>query len=73
VEMRKVILRIQEDTGQKPFVVVDSLQKVHYGNGPALLEDDRLALVVEQLKDLTLELGVPILAVVGAVRPRARG
>jgi replicative DNA helicase len=63
--MRAVILKIQEDTGQKPFVVVDSLQKVHYGDGPALLEDDRLALVVEQLKDVTLELGVAILAVVG--------
>ena len=62
--MRQVILRIREDTGQTPFVVVDSLQKVHF-DGPALLsEDDRVTFVVEALKDLTLELAVPVLAIV---------
>jgi len=62
--MRDVILKIKEDTGQVPFVVIDSLQKVHY-DGPAMLgEDDRVTLVVEALKDLTLELSVPVLALV---------
>jgi replicative DNA helicase len=62
--MRQVIVKIKEDTGQAPFVVVDSLQKVHY-DGPAILaEDDRVTLVVEALKDLTLELSVPVLAIV---------
>ena len=62
--MREAIVRITEDTGQVPFVVVDSLQKVHY-DGPAMLaEDDRVTLVVEALKDLTLELSVPVLAIV---------
>ena len=62
--MREVILQIQQDRGQLPFVVVDTIQKVHF-DGPALLSgDDRVALVVEALKDLTLELAVPILAIV---------
>jgi len=62
--MRQVIEKIREDTGQAPFVVVDTLQKVHY-EGPLLLsEDDRVTLVVEALKELTIELAVPILAVV---------
>jgi replicative DNA helicase len=62
--MRAVIVKIAQDTGQAPFVVVDTIQKVHF-EGPVLLsENDRVALVVEALKDLTLELAVPILAVV---------
>jgi replicative DNA helicase len=62
--MRQVIVKIREDTGQTPFVVVDSLQKVHF-EAPALLsEDDRVTFVVEALKDLTLELAVPVLAIV---------
>lgn len=64
--MRQVIERIRDETGQAPFVVVDSLQKVHF-DGPMLLsEDDRVTFVVEALKDLTLELAVPVLAIVAA-------
>jgi replicative DNA helicase len=62
--MRQVIVKIQEETGQAPFVVVDSLQKVHHKGAPMIAEDDRVTLVVEALKDLTLELSVPILAIV---------
>ena len=62
--MRQVIVKLQEDTGQTPFVVVDSLQKVHFDAPTLLSENDRVTLVVEALKDLTLELAVPILAVV---------
>jgi replicative DNA helicase len=70
--MRRVIVKIEEDTGQKPFVVVDSLQKVHYAGNPLLAEDDRVTLVVEALKDLTLEQAVPILAVVGGGPPSGK-
>src|SRR5450631_3490960 len=62
--MRAVIVKIREDTGQTPFVVVDTIQKVHFEGSAVLSENDRVALVVEALKDLTLELAVPILAVV---------
>jgi replicative DNA helicase len=46
-------------------VVIDSLQKVHFP-GPNLSEEDRATLVVDELKDLTLELSVPILTIVAA-------
>lgn len=62
--MRQVIVKIREDTGQAPFVVVDTVQKVHHDSPVHLSENDRVSLVVEGLKDLTLELAVPILAVV---------
>ena len=63
--IRAVIETIREDTGQAPFVVIDSLQKVHFA-GANLSEEDRATLVVEELKDLSLELSVPILAIVAA-------
>jgi len=63
--IRAVIEAIREDTGQAPFVVIDSLQKVHFP-GTNLSEEDRATLVVEELKDLSLELSVPILAIVAA-------
>jgi replicative DNA helicase len=62
--IREVIVKLQEDTGQTPFVVVDTLQKVHFDAPLLLSENDRVTFVVEALKDLTLELAVPILAVV---------
>jgi len=64
--MRQVIETIREDTGQTPFVVVDYLQKVHFAGSPPLSEDDRVTVVVEGLKDLALELSVPVLAIVAA-------
>jgi replicative DNA helicase len=67
--MREIIEAIREDTGQRPFVVVDYLQKVH-AEAPTsslrvserLSEEDRVTTVVEGLKDLALELAVPVLA-----------
>ena len=47
-------------------MVVDSLQKVHLAGSGLMSEDDRVALVIEGLKDLTLDLSVPILVVVAA-------
>jgi len=64
--MRQVIETIREDTGQTPFVVVDYLQKVHFAGSAILSEDDRVTVVVEGLKDLALELSVPVLAIVAA-------
>ena len=69
--VRKVIETIRADTGQTPFVVIDYLQKVHVA-APAsdrrrsarMPEDERVTVVVEGLKDLALELSVPVLALV---------
>jgi len=69
--MREVIEGIREDTGQTPFVVVDYLQKVHVAapmsdrrRSPRMSEDDRVTVVVEGLKDMSLELSVAVLALV---------
>ncbi|MGB8649206.1 MAG: DnaB-like helicase C-terminal domain-containing protein [Mycobacteriales bacterium] len=53
-------------TGDAPVVVVDYLQKVSAPG--AADEEDRVTQVVEGLKDLALEAGVPVLAVVAADR-----
>lgn len=47
------------------LVVVDYLQKVTVPGGPAA-EDERVAAVVEGLKDLALDASVPVLAIVAA-------
>jgi replicative DNA helicase len=65
IEAVRAVLRGAIDrTGRRPLVVVDYLQKVHVpGTAP---EDERVAVVVEGLKDLALEYEVPVLAVVAA-------
>jgi replicative DNA helicase len=69
--MRQVIGSILERTEQRPFVIVDYLQKVPAGAPVAdrrqllqLSEDDRITEVVEGLKDMALDLRVPVLALV---------
>ena len=69
--MREAVESIREQTGQRPFVVVDYLQKVlacapstDRRQGARLSEDDRITEVVEGLKDMTLDLAVPVLALV---------
>ena len=57
--------RVREETGQVPFVVVDYLQKVKVP-GHTGTEDDKVTEVVEGLKDLAMELDVPVLAIVAA-------
>ena len=52
--------------GDAPVVVVDYLQKV--ASDKHASEEDRVTEVVEGLKDLSLEAGVPIIAVVAADR-----
>lgn len=56
---------VRRETGQLPLVVVDYLQKVK-APGSALDDDQRVGQVVEGLKDLSLDLDIPILAVVAA-------
>lgn len=51
--------------GTPPLVVVDYLQKVPIPDGPDL-EEERVTTVVEGLKDLALDLEVPVLAIVAA-------
>jgi replicative DNA helicase len=62
--IRTAVAEIIETDGRPPLVLVDYLQKVPVPGG--LSEDDRVSVVVERLKDLALELGVPVLAIVAA-------
>lgn len=64
--MRRVIATIREHTGNMPFVIVDYLQKVHVADSAGMSEDERVTVVVEALKDLALELALPVLAIVAA-------
>ncbi len=62
--VRDVALRCVERTGTPPMLVVDYLQKVFSAQeGP---EEERVTRVVEGLKDLALDLEVPVLAIVAA-------
>jgi len=69
--MRAAIASIRERTDQTPFVIVDYLQKVPASAPSAdrrqtvhLSENDRITEVVEGLKDMALDLRVPVLALV---------
>jgi replicative DNA helicase len=69
--MREVVESIREHTGQRVFVIVDYLQKVQAAAPSAdlrqsvhLSEEDRITEVVEGLKDMSLDLAVPVLALV---------
>jgi replicative DNA helicase len=69
--MSQAIASIREHAGHAPFVVVDYLQKVHAAAPQTdrrqvsrLSEDDRITEVVEGLKDMALDLNVPVLALV---------
>lgn len=61
-EIRRHVEKIIE---LSPLVVVDYLQKVAVPGGPNV-EEERVTLVVEGLKDLALELNIPILAIVAS-------
>ncbi len=62
--VREVVRATVERTERRPLVVVDYLQKVFVPQMP--LEDERVTVVVEGLKDLALDLEVPVLAIVAA-------
>jgi replicative DNA helicase len=57
------IAEVHEATGMAPLVIVDYLQKVHSDHAD---EAERITAVTEGLKDLALDLDVPILAVVAS-------
>ncbi|MFZ2502027.1 MAG: DnaB-like helicase C-terminal domain-containing protein, partial [Nocardioides sp.] len=54
------------ETGEAPLVIVDYLQKVRIPEAAQMVEDERITLVVEGLKDLAIDAGVPVLAIVAA-------
>ncbi|HET7328889.1 MAG TPA: DnaB-like helicase C-terminal domain-containing protein [Nocardioidaceae bacterium] len=59
--IRAVIEKVRAETGTAPMVVVDYLQKIPVpGVG---VEDERVTTVVEGLKDLALDLELPVLAI----------
>lgn len=64
-EIRSAITEATDSDGVPPLVLVDYLQKVPVP-GVTGSEEERVALVVERLKDLALELGVPVVAIVAA-------
>jgi replicative DNA helicase len=63
--IRDTVEGVRQQTGQLPMVFVDYLQKVKVPNGPSA-EDDRVTLVVEGLKDLALDIDIPVLAIVAS-------
>ena len=63
--IRDAVEEVRDRTGQLPAVFVDYLQKVKVPDGPPY-EDERVTLVVEGLKDLALDAGIPVVAVVAA-------
>jgi replicative DNA helicase len=64
-EIATVVTEASRRTGETTFVVVDYLQKVAVPGGPDL-EEERVTIVVEGLKDLALEAELPVLAIVAA-------
>ncbi|EWT07068.1 helicase DnaB [Intrasporangium chromatireducens Q5-1] len=62
-ELRAVITDVHDRTGQVPFVLVDYLQKIPVDGAS---EDERITGAVEGVKDLALDLGVPVVAVSAA-------
>ena len=63
--IRDVVEDLKATTGSAPMVVVDYLQKVAVYGG-SQIEEERTTVVVEGLKDLALDLHVPVLAIAAA-------
>ena len=63
--IRQVVDQVRADTGRAPVVVVDYLQKVFVPGGSEI-EEERVTKIVEGLKDLALDVEVPVVAVVAA-------
>ncbi len=64
-EIHAAVTEVTEREGTAPLVLVDYLQKVPVP-GVTSGEDDRIAVVVERLKDLALEFAVPVFAIAAA-------
>ena len=63
--IREAVDEARKTTGQLPLVVVDYLQKVKVPDG-SQVEEERVTRVVEGLKDLALDIDIPVVAVVAA-------
>jgi len=63
--VRQMVDQTRASTGKSPLVVIDYLQKVFVPGGSEL-EEERVTKIVEGLKDLALEIEVPVLAIVAA-------
>ena len=63
--IREAVDEARKTTGQLPLVVVDYLQKVKVADG-SQVEEERVTRVVEGLKDLALDVDIPVVAVVAA-------
>jgi replicative DNA helicase len=66
-EVARVVSQVTEEVGEPPMVLVDYLQKMplrgHSGD-----ESSRVTIVTEMLKDMSLELGCPIVCISAADR-----
>lgn len=51
-------------TGEPPLVVIDYLQKVKVPGGMSMGEDERVTLVVEEMKDLAIDAQAPVISIV---------
>ncbi|MGK2875753.1 MAG: DnaB-like helicase C-terminal domain-containing protein [Nocardioides sp.] len=58
------VQEVMQHCGQPPLVIIDYLQKVKVDGG--LVEDERVTLTVEALKDMAITLHVPVLALSAA-------
>lgn len=65
--INEAVDEVRRETGQLPVVIVDYLQKVKVPQGPPG-EEERVTVVVEGLKDLALDLDIPVLAIVAAAK-----
>ena len=63
--VRELVSDASERSGDALLVVVDYLQKMHVPSEPEL-EEERVTRIVEGLKDLALNLEIPVLAIVAA-------
>ncbi len=66
-EIARTITEINESAGEPPMVLVDYLQKIPI-TGWTGSELERVTTVTESLKDMSLELGCPIMAITAAER-----
>lgn len=66
--IRSATRDLQQRTGGKVVVFVDYLQKVAIGDENAQSEDDKVTIITEGLKDIAMDLDVPVWAIVASDR-----
>ncbi len=62
--IKRTVGEVADQHGAAPLVVLDYLQKVPVPDAPS--EDERITRVVEEVKDLTLDLDLPALCIVAS-------